>query len=85
MKAETFLLTIFASLVPIVITCPGNPEPVIGILTEPTYEDSYPNSNFIAASYVKLMEMFGGRVVPVFPNQTDHYYQGLFQNHFEFK
>lgn len=77
MEFQIFLFTILASLIPVCLACQGNPQPVIGILTEPTYEDAYPDSNFIAASYVKLVEMFGGRVVPIFPNQTDTYYQFL--------
>ena len=44
---------------------------------EPVHEDDYPNTNYIAASYVKFVEMFGGRVVPIFPNQTVSYYQFL--------
>ena len=31
--------------------------------------------SFISASYVKFIESGGARVVPVFINQTDEYYQ----------
>ena len=57
--------------------CDPNMQPVIGILAQNLSEtDQYPKANYIAASYVKFIEMFGGRVVPIFPNKDDDYYEG---------
>lgn len=55
----SFLLTTFAEDIP-----PQNP--VIGIFTQ-TYNDTPTvKSSYIAASYVKFIEMSGAQVVPIF-------------------
>lgn len=59
-------------------TCDPNLQPVIGILVQDLNEtDLYPNTNYLAASYVKFVEMFGGRAVPIFPDRDESYYQFL--------
>lgn len=58
-----------------------NERPMIGILAQKCkgkrarYGDQY-----FAASYVKFMESAGARVVPVKINQTESYYERLFQS-----
>ena len=59
------------------LACDPNLQPIIGIPAQPLNQPDYPPTNFIAASYVKFVEMFGGRVVPVLPNQNDSYYKFL--------
>lgn len=57
--------------------------PIIGIVAQHLYSDVYdPSSNrtYIAASYVKFIEASGGRVVPIFVNQTDEYYERIFNS-----
>lgn len=57
-----------------------NENPVIGILAQETYWGVMKhyrfssNSTYIAASYVKLIESSGGRVIPIFTNRTFAYY-----------
>ena len=72
------LIATYFSLWIISESCEENPQPVIGILAQTTNPDSsYSNTSYIAASYVKFVEMFGARAVPVLPHQTDAYYKGL--------
>ena len=59
-----------------------NMRPIIGILTQPmgsernsTNEDAY-----IAASYVKFVEMAGGRAVPVFHYESNKYLTDTFNS-----
>ena len=63
-----------------------NNRPIIGILSQDLTDDlaakeegsSY--SSYIAASYVKFVESGGARVVPVFVNQSDWYYDMIFKD-----
>jgi gamma-glutamyl hydrolase len=76
-----FLLLSFAGIVVSVETIPlTNTRPVIGILSTPKYfatfdggvePGSNPDLSFIPASYVKLVESAGARVVPVSMNLPD--------------
>ncbi|XP_049777986.1 gamma-glutamyl hydrolase-like isoform X1 [Schistocerca cancellata] len=56
-----------------------NDRPIIGILSQelsPTVSGIFGNhSSYIAASYVKYVEGAGGRVVPIWVNQTESYYR----------
>lgn len=54
--------------------------PIIGILAQRYrgHGNSSQNSTYIAASYVKFVELAGARVVPVFINEPDAYYVELF-------
>ena len=63
------------------------PTPVIGVLAQavshsliPFLDDlGFPNATSeIGASYVKFIEAAGGRAVPVRVNQTQEYYQRIF-------
>ena len=78
MNSRVFLLAFVTSIcVEFVHTCDPNGQPVIGILAQSLNEPNYPNTNYLAASYVKFVEMFGGRVVPILPNKDGSYYQFL--------
>ena len=62
-----------------------NDHPIIGILSqeltyglEEVYGDNY--TSYIVASYVKYIESAGARVVPIFINQTDEYYEMMFNS-----
>ena len=50
-----------------------NEEPVIGIFTQPSTFAEYPSENYtyVAASYVKLLESGGARVIPI-PYEADY-------------
>ena len=78
MHAKTLLLAIVAAIGfnQASSTCFPNQQPVIGILAQPLNENSLPGTNYITASYVKFVEMFGGRVVPILPKKPLSYYQG---------
>ncbi|KAF2880123.1 hypothetical protein ILUMI_26058 [Ignelater luminosus] len=59
--------------------------PIIGILSQETYsvQHLFPNEkydSFIAASYVKLLESAGARVVPILIGQEKDYYKYIVQN-----
>lgn len=57
--------------------------PIIGIVAQHLYSnvyDPFSNKTYIAASYVKFIEASGGRVVPIFVNQTDEYYERIFNS-----
>ena len=71
-----YFLLFTAILVPWsqVSACDPNLQPVVGIPVQMLNQPNYPETTFIAASYVKFVEMFGGRVVPIFANQSDEYY-----------
>lgn len=63
MRASIFLLivaitTVFAQLPP--------QNPVIGIYTQTLTNTSSSKSSYIAASYVKFIEMSGAQVVPIY-------------------
>ncbi|XP_066952439.1 gamma-glutamyl hydrolase A-like isoform X4 [Macrobrachium rosenbergii] len=47
------------------------PESLLGHLKDKNY------TSYIAASYVKFIEGSGGRVVPIFTNQDDSYYENI--------
>ncbi|XP_056633475.1 gamma-glutamyl hydrolase-like [Diorhabda sublineata] len=53
--------------------CSATNTPVIGILAQPTTE--YGFDTFIAASYVKFVELAGATVIPVWTNQSTDYYE----------
>ena len=61
-----------------------NYRPVIGVLSQDisrSIEDIYPDKyHIIAASYVKFLESSGARVVPIFINQTQEYYDEMFES-----
>ena len=59
------------------LACDPNMQPVVGILVQRLNMSHCSPSYFIVASYVKFVEMFGGRVVPIFSNQKYSYYQFL--------
>ena len=52
--------------------------PVIAILAQTYFNSDYPNTSYIAASYVKYLESAGAQVVPVLNDQTDDYYEHVF-------
>lgn len=54
--------------------------PVIGILAQRYYGPGNfgQNATYIAASYVKFVELAGARAVPVFTNEPEDYYVNLF-------
>ena len=55
-----------------------NYRPIIGILAQTTVS---PNSTtYIGASYVKFLESAGARVVPIFIDRKDSYYENMFQH-----
>ncbi|XP_070580139.1 gamma-glutamyl hydrolase-like [Ptychodera flava] len=58
-----------------------NDRPIIGVMCHHTDPEkaAYGNS-YISAGYVKFLESAGARVVPVRVNQTDEYYQHLFES-----
>ena len=51
------------TLTPLPTTRPLNLRPIIGIVSQPLHSD--PGLSYIAASYVKFIEMAGGRAVPI--------------------
>ena len=53
-----------------------------GILSQKEWNDSLRKHGdaYIAASYVKYIESAGARVVPVLVNQTDLYYDMIFNS-----
>ncbi|KAK8757493.1 hypothetical protein V5799_004875 [Amblyomma americanum] len=57
--------------------------PIIGIVAQHLYSRTFNpsrTSTYIAASYVKFIEAAGGRVVPIFVNQTEDYYRKVFNS-----
>lgn len=60
----------------------GDPRPIIGILAQATERRTINKfgRTFISASYVKLIESGGARVVPIFVNQTEDYYRKIFNS-----
>ncbi|XP_077979641.1 gamma-glutamyl hydrolase-like [Glandiceps talaboti] len=59
----------------------ANDRPIIGIMTQRTDEEKASHGKtYIAGSYVQFLESAGARVVPIFVNQTDQYYQHLFNS-----
>uniref|UniRef100_L7M012 folate gamma-glutamyl hydrolase n=1 Tax=Rhipicephalus pulchellus TaxID=72859 RepID=L7M012_RHIPC len=66
-----------------VACCAATDRPIIGIVAQHLYSRTFnPNrtNTYIAASYVKYIEASGGRVVPIFVNQTRDYYKKLFNS-----
>ncbi|CAH1118688.1 unnamed protein product [Phaedon cochleariae] len=51
--------------------------PIIGIITQPMDNtvNQYQYDTYIAASYVKFLELAGARVMPIWLNQTTDYYR----------
>ena len=56
----------------------GNQKPLIGILTQPCHY--CPGKSYVAAGYVKLIEMAGGRAVPVRFYASDEELRRLFKS-----
>ena len=64
---------------------PLNERPIIGILAQelnPSLQEVYGDNytSYIGAAYVKYVESAGARVVPVLINQTDEYYEMIFNS-----
>jgi len=59
-----------------------NDRPIIGILSQTEWKDDLQKhgDSYIAASYVKYIESAGARVVPVLVNQTELYYDMIFNS-----
>ncbi|XP_006818029.2 gamma-glutamyl hydrolase-like [Saccoglossus kowalevskii] len=56
-------------------------KPIIGVLSQKTDEEkAFYGNTYIAASYVKFLESSGARVVPILVNQSNSYYQHLFNS-----
>ena len=62
-----------------------NDRPIIGILSqelgsslEEVYGDNY--TSYIGAAYIKYIESAGARAVPILINQTDEYYEMIFNS-----
>lgn len=60
---------VVASLI-LVAICAPKQTPVIGIYTQDSDYPGYENYTYIAASYVKSIEMTGAQVVPIFYHYT---------------
>jgi len=54
-----------------------NNRPIIGVLAQEKYDGK---SQYFAASYVKWIEMAGGRAVPIFVKMNASYYEDLFEH-----
>ena len=56
--------------------------PVIGVLSQSYFGSNRDDKkqSYIAASYVKFLESAGARVIPVLTNQSDSYYEEVYQN-----
>ncbi|XP_075725059.1 gamma-glutamyl hydrolase [Rhipicephalus microplus] len=66
-----------------VVCCTATDRPIIGIVAQGLDSRTFNlngTSTYIAASYVKYIEASGGRVVPIFVNQTNDYYKKLFNS-----
>merc|ERR1711916_356169 len=61
--------------------CNGTSRPIVGILTQ-NREWGWPavNNTYIAASYIKYIEMAGARVVPVFYKRDVTYFEEMYQS-----
>ncbi|XP_072043766.1 gamma-glutamyl hydrolase-like isoform X1 [Amphiura filiformis] len=59
-----------------------NDRPIIGILSQTEWNDQLIKHGdaYLAASYVKYIESAGARVAPVFVNQTQLYYNKIFNS-----
>ena len=63
-----------------------NKRPIIGILSQDIGSDGVASSakfnhtSYIAASYIKWVESGGARAVPILINQSDEYYQMIFNS-----
>ncbi|XP_062501061.1 gamma-glutamyl hydrolase A-like [Corticium candelabrum] len=64
------MLQVFFVFVLVVSVGALSGRPIIGILTQDTYESHHGNM-YLAASYVKYVESSGARVVPIFINHTE--------------
>ncbi|KAH8416334.1 hypothetical protein KR222_008625, partial [Zaprionus bogoriensis] len=81
MAWATLLLCLTAAA-PALADVNGTVAPIIGILSQETYDDSlialqYNATSYIAASYVKFVEGAGGRVVPIRIGRNYSYYETL--------
>ena len=60
-----------------------NARPIIGILAQElpnSLQESYNETSYIGAAYVKYIEAAGARVVPILINQGDEYYELMFNS-----
>jgi len=57
-----------------------NTSPVIGILGQQWNRDEETYLCYVAASYVKYLECAGARVVPILLEQSENYYEKIFEN-----
>ena len=60
-----------------------NARPIIGILAQElpnSLQESYNETSYIGAAYVKYIEAAGARVVPILINQDDEYYELMFNS-----
>lgn len=62
-------------------SCQENTNAVIGVFLEPSDYPGYPSSNtsYVAASYVKYIEMAGAQVVPIHYDGDKNYYDFIFE------
>lgn len=59
----------------------ANDRPIIGILAQDvSVTPSQNNQTYISASYVKFVEQAGARVVPIFVNREEDYYEKTFNS-----
>ena len=70
---------VFFSLLTFSLAAVPNDRPIVGIVAEDYYGSIPGKSTYIAASYVKWMEAAGARVLPIFINQTDEYYDKVLE------
>ncbi|XP_018496633.1 gamma-glutamyl hydrolase A [Galendromus occidentalis] len=68
------LAVVFSFVVTVRPASVANNRPVVGIVAEDYYGRIPGKSTYIAASYVKWAEAAGARVLPIFINQTEEYY-----------
>ncbi|XP_069387603.1 gamma-glutamyl hydrolase-like [Paralichthys olivaceus] len=80
--AAALLAAVAASLWCGVMNQPLNSRPIIGVLAQETTKYTYETlgSSYIAASYVKFLELAGARVVPVRVNLTEEEYTKIFNS-----
>ena len=57
---------------------PSKNQQVMHVITSDNYK-AHGYKSYIAASYVKFVEMAGARAVPVLLDQSDEYYMRVFQ------
>ncbi|XP_018599775.1 gamma-glutamyl hydrolase [Scleropages formosus] len=80
--SATFLLMIHigCTFAAVLVSDHRNDEPIVGVLAQELSSSRHSGSSYIAASYVKYLEMAGARVVPVKINLTKKEYESLFNS-----